>query len=272
MFMNIKQQYHNSSLYKSLLIIGLFYISSTTLFCQNKIDAIKNRFEYNMLVLRSYPYQLEDINENWNIDTFDPDSLVRIIKDDVIEMLKLGGIDALNTDDEYDLVFTTPDSAFSVVDISYHSGGTAGIISHSIIIKHEKSGIRIFDLTHIESSIFEFHQLQDDIYLCLASISKESAWCYNQAVFVVNFKEEAKLLSAFNENWYYAICNADITFDEDTKILSITTEETLNYGKGCDEFFKMVKDVFAIEACESDDNRLSASIKTRFDGEKFVKP
>lgn len=80
----------------------------------------------------------------------------------------------------------------------------------------------------------------------------------------------------FNGKEYFSICNVEITFDPETKILEIKVDAIPSFGCNCDEYFQNIKNIAEINSKPYNEDGyeadiITASIKFRFDGDELVK-
>lgn len=251
-----------------LLILSIQLMSAQT----NQIDSLRTEVRNQLEVLSMYPYQSIESEEELDFACYDPDSLVSVIKDGILELFRL---DAPSVHQEYCSI-TSNDSNICVIDINYRSGGTMGSIPAPIVIKKENGRLRIFDLTETECSFQEFYRLKDQTYLCIGYWPKPASWCVNQVICVIDFSQsEAVIKPIFNGERYFALCNTEFSFDTVNKILEIEVEAIPTFGSDCEKYFHTIKGIAEIECesykGESETEVITVSIKFRFNGDQLVK-
>lgn len=258
---------------KYFLLVSMTIISITS-YSQNNYSSFKDDINNKLELLSSFSslyFQNPD-------STFDPDSLSLVIINDLTKYLKKEGLKNFDVNDfpsiEY---FKSKDGIFEEFTFGYHSGGTAGEIFHSILIKHEKDQSYIYDLyTSLgEISFFDFFHLRDDIYLCIG-IVPGSGFCIASKVFVIDFKDKDNLLvvPAFNGKDVLFMCNVDINYDKVNKILSLEYTPYYTPEDSYESFLKEYnyESFLSISESKISGRYSSAIFKTQYNGETFSLP
>lgn len=202
--------------------------------------------------------QLEYLDHyNYQENNMDPDSLSELLMKNLESYINRVGLD--NFKEQYisliDSVASTGKSSFLVATVGYNSGGSAGIIPRSIIIKQDKNLFKCYNMSNFEASFYEFHQLKDNIYLSFATIPGWGA-CMNTGIYIFDFDDLSK-------SEVFSICNADLTYDPKNKLLSMEVQDVNSLNQND---FKEGTKIFI------DKDNDTAIITTQFDGNKFVAP
>ena len=207
---------------------------------------------------------------------FDPDSLSGEIADQLTNFLNSDSGYLFNLKDfpnileEY-CVFQKDNINIQVIGFNYHCGGTAGTIYHPIVIRNpNQQSQKAYDLSYTEYGISEIYHLGGERFLCFG-IVPGSGTCIAERVSIIEFSgNDISLLKVFDGEEKFVICNAELSFDTETKLLTIEVYMFPTYSEDCEGMFlyEPVK-CFHIEC---DDEYKVASLHARFDGEKFVKP
>lgn len=254
-----------------ILFISAFFISNN--YAYNNYEQFKTDINKRLTILSNFA---QTFYEN-DMESFDPDSLSNAIAEDVAEYLRSGGLKYFNAQDFplMEHVEKNNGSPFEVLIIGYHCGGTAGWIPHSIIIKHTNHKSLIYDIK-AETYFYEFHRLKDEIYLCIGG-APGSGICRGYAVYSIDFGNEgSKFEPVFNGEHAFFLCNSDITFDEEDKMMTVyidylpykdddTSYETYLNENGY-TYFSVEEDT------EEGEQNFEIIFRSKFDGKRFVKP
>lgn len=213
---------------------------------------------------------------NPETESFDPDSLSITIVEDITKYLQNAGFSHFNIKD-FPLIDHVPlsdDNPFEVFVIGYHCGGTAGWIPRSIIVKHTKNKPLIYPMD-IECFFYEFHQLKDELYLCIGGVPG-SGICRGYSIYAIDFnKNQAEFKPVFGKNDSFQICNSDITFEAEQKMLVIDVEYLPYQSEDSNYENNLLNDGYTCFSVQYNSENLKIedlTLKSKFDGEKFVKP
>ncbi len=255
-----------------------FFIVITLLCCsvfsggQNNTNFLKNTINKNLARLYNYAETLYTDN------AFNPDSLSNVIAQELILYVKETGLDNFDAAffDNLELAYKNKRAPFWVLSFGYYSGSTTGFVPTSIIIKQDSNGYEYtyYNMNSYKATFYDFYQLNNNIYLCLATIPGSTP-CSNNGIYVFDFDSIAQPVPVFNDHSYLTICNSQISFDEQTKTLSIEVNNTPYYHEGQDYnayFEKLGFNFFNIFPSQISDNDFMGTLTTWFDGRKFVKP
>lgn len=259
---------------KRLLTCFIFtYLISSLSYGQSSYEIFKDSVNQKLKRLSSYNPHSPDEND---IIDFDPDSLLSVAAEDITRYLKSEESIHFKIEDfsfiEHRI---TNDNQFETLVLGYHCGGSAGEIPRSIIVNHTKDKPRIYNI-ETETSFYEYHQLKDELYLCIGS-SPGSGICRNYSAYAIDFsKAMPQFEPVFNGEHFFYLCNSDITFDDNEKELLIYID-FLPY-KAEDETYEAYLNeqnytYFSVEYdSEEDEQNPTVIFKSKFDGEKFIKP
>lgn len=268
----------------SLLSIGIGWSQN------NKIFEVEPSLEQDLALLEAYPYTFENIDteslgldsivKSYNLDNFDPDSLVQVITHKVIGYLKNTKSDEIDWS-TFPRVTEIEDKTgtLHVLNFAYSSGGTAGMIPNPIIIRERADSLQIFDMTDTGCDYFQFYHLYGDTFLC-AGYSPGWSLVYVLEVAVIDFSgDTARFEPAFGADFptHYQAYNAYLVYNPLARLLTIDIQnDPPGYeNSDCQSYFqKEIAGCFDVE-CFNDTTytfAITATLKTRFDGKKFVKP
>ena len=247
-----------------ILLIVFSFLSFTITIAQNKAKVLKTGIENQLELLQTFPQTIYD-------DTllFDPDSLSKSIANNTVEYLNEVGFDNFRKKDLLSLEINTDinNSPFSIISFGYDSGGTAGTIPTSIIVKKEKGGYKYYNMAGYEANFYEFYQLKDNIYICFATVPGWGA-CLNQQVSVFEFGNELKPIAALNDSDSFSICNSSLSFDRESMLLTIDTDvEEADFSSN-----KEVLTIFENNNWTDSKPNTERILISKFNGQKFMKP
>lgn len=255
---------------KSIFSILFLFLAINVSIAQNNASALKETINSQLNLLDTFPQTLN------NGQTFDPDSLSAVISDNIVLYLQTVGFNHFDINDfnQLELISNAENQPLSVITFSYYSGGTAGIIPTSIIVKNDNGSYNYYDMSKYEAGFYEFYQLNNNIYLCFATVPGWGA-CANNGLFAFDFEQEALPVDIFNNKPYISICNSDISFDRQTKTLKIEIDSSPNYDAGSDYqsyFDKIGFNFFKIDPGYVTYDNFLGTLTSQFNGQKFVKP
>lgn len=256
---------------KKLLILNLVCLFVLPCFGQSEYSKFKNKLNAKLELLSSFPH---DVYEK--TISFDPDSLTYSIAEDLTDFLRSDIKREFNVED-FPLMETPnleEDSAFKVFVFGYHSGGSAGWIPHCILVRNDSISNDVYNLSYIEGYFCEFYKLEDETYLCMG-YALGSGGCENNIVYAIDFSGvREKAVSVFGDKPFFYICNSDIEFDNKEQTLTINAydlflkneEDCKSYLENLDFYY------FSIDCYNYNDEEYAAILKSRYNGERFVKP
>lgn len=255
-----------------LLITITLLFSTTNIFAQSSYTASKESINQKLALLSTF-YQILTSYDEEDDSYFDPDSLSVVIAEDLVTLLELEGWKNFDPKDFPELEHTY-NAPFHVLSFGYHCGGSAGWIPTTIIIKQKGYSYEYFSMAGTECGFYDFYQLKDEVYLCLAYAPGSGA-CRNSGFYAIDFGVKGgKFTPVFGDKTGFFICNSDIYFDDDEKLLTIDVGYAF-VCDGCDcktYFAENGCDFFLVE-CDSEQNdRGTITLTTVFDGDKFVRP
>lgn len=254
----------------------LIFLFLLILFCQlalaqtNRVDSLSIVLKEQLQLLSVYPHQATEKDNVRTLAAFNPDSLVSVIKEEIVELFS---IDPVRCSKEYFAIHPS-NSDFLIMDLGYNTSGTAAYIPSPIIIK----GNKIFTLTETECSFDQLYHLKDEIYLGIGAVPRPAMWCYNQIACVIDFSQpNGEIKPVFNGEKFFSLCNAEFSFNSENKILKVESDIMHEVTGDCNEYFDWIKDIAEISCITNYEEDLgidliTVSLKFRFDGEKIIKP
>lgn len=251
---------------KCFLVFFLCLLSYCTVSARDTSDQLKKEINNQLDLLTTYPYDLSG-----NGTSFDPDSLNKIIADNLVRYITeigFGNFDA-KAFTNIELNLLSEKLPFFVLSFYYESGGSAGVIPTSIIIKKDGDSYKYYNMSEYEASFYQIYHLKDDFYLCFSTMPGSGA-CFNQGIFAFRFDDVKTPIPLFNCSSYITICNSELLFDEGLKRLSIENYEgaygTLNFEKKNDI------QIFESNDWINTDGEFNGALTTQYKDNMFVQP
>lgn len=260
-----------------LFLILLVTLSCLQIYGQLGCATFPEGLSKDLELLSAYPYGAVGTEEdNLLPENLDPDSLVGVIVSKVKPCLQSMKTEVFmrNRFPEIPVINGDEKTSFYILDYSYNSGGSAGIIPKPLIVKKEKDSLNVFDLTHTECAFSEFYKLKENTYICIG-YSQGGSFCWLANIYVIDFGGTTeKYVPAFGNSSHFSICNSDVSYNETDRLLRIETE-SIPYpaGKDCKDYFREESaGYFSVECEEYECEAFSAILTARYNGTEFVKP
>lgn len=255
---------------KYLIVVFTFISALMGCYSQSNYDAFRKKTNDKLELLSNFSMLYFENEEN----VFDPDSLSEEIVRDVVSYLKQEGLKGFNVPD-FPLIerVESEDGKFEVLVIGYHCGGTAGWIPHSIVIKHDEENSFVYSIDG-EMYLYDFSCLKDNTYLCFGTVPGSGIVCRGAIAVTINFgKDSYDFVPVFDRKAFFTMCNSELSYNDNEKFLTVEYEPYRVEDFSFDDFLKeRGYEFLSIEPKSENTDGSYAVFKSRFDGEKFIKP